>query len=105
MRITILQNRNAIDVLHDEVREPLFGGAHVEQPSNVWMVERSQDLAFRAESSDQVFRVQAATHDLHGDLLLEPRRLAFGEVDLPHTATAEHTHNTVRADLRRVLIS
>jgi hypothetical protein len=49
--VTPAVNRLAIDQLHDKVRQPLFGTAAVEEPRNIGMIERCQDLALAAKRS------------------------------------------------------
>ena len=48
--ITIARDRLAIDVLHHEIRIPVFGIAAVEQPRDVGMIEVRQDLTFATEA-------------------------------------------------------
>jgi hypothetical protein len=40
------------DVLHYEIRQSVSGGTTVEKARDVWMVERSKDLAFVAKVAD-----------------------------------------------------
>ena len=60
----------ALDVVHDEVGQPLLGGPAVEQPCDVRMVEGGQDLTLVAEAPHDVVRVPPELDDLERDLFL-----------------------------------
>jgi hypothetical protein len=96
-------------MLHDEVREAVVGGAAVEQPRDVWMLQPRQDLALAAEVPDDLRAVQAADH-LDGHALLVLVVGAGGEVHRAHPTVAERAQQAVGPDpplrssvLRRLL--
>ena len=50
--VAVAVERLALDVLHDEVGQPVVGGAAVEQPGDVGMLEAGQDLPLAAKVTD-----------------------------------------------------
>ena len=94
----VLQDVDAVDVLHDEVREPVVRRADVEQARDVRVVERRQDPALGAEAAQHVFGVEPASHELDRDVSAEVGGLVRGQVDATHPAAPEEPLDTVRAD-------
>ena len=97
-RIAIDVDRLAVDVLHDDVRRAVRGRAAVEQPRDVRMVERREDLALELQPALDVARQQPAPHQLDRDLLLELLVGALREEHLAHAAAAEAAHDAIRTD-------
>ena len=97
-RIAIDVDRLAVDILHDDVRRAVGGRAAVEQPRDVRMIERRQDLAFELQPALHLARQQPAPHQLDRDLLLELLVGALGEEHLAHAAAAEAAHDAIGAD-------
>ena len=56
-------------------------GAAVDQPRDVGMVQRRQDLALVAEALEQERVGEAAADDLDGDALPELAVVTLGEID------------------------
>ena len=70
---------------------------------NVGVIQDGERLPFGLEASDNLLRVHAELDNFQGDAALD-RFALLGKVDDRHTALAEHVQNTVRPDLRRVLV-
>ena len=89
MLVRVAIDRNARDVLHDEVRQALRRGAAVEEARDVWMVQGREDLAFVAKAPDHELGVHAAANHLERDVVLELVVGAAGEIDRAHAAAPE----------------
>jgi hypothetical protein len=57
--VAVAVDRDTLDVLHHEVRQAVVGGAAVEQPRDVRVVDGGQDLALGAEATDDVLGVSS----------------------------------------------
>ena len=66
-RVAVVVDRNALDVLHDEVGPPLLGLARVVHPGNARMVHQGQGLPLEFEPGHDRARVHARLDDLQGD--------------------------------------
>jgi len=62
--VTILQDADAADVLHDEVRPAGFRRAGVEHLGDVGMIHHRQGLSLGLEAGDHLLRVHAQLDDL-----------------------------------------
>jgi len=87
-----------LDVLHHHVRHSLVGGAAVDQPRDVGMVERGENPPLFRESCLETRIEQGSGHDLDGDVLLEGPVRARREVDDAHAAAADLSQRAVLAD-------
>ena len=93
-----IDNRRAVNVLHDKIGRAGFGAAAVQQSRDVRVVEIGENLAFLDETLDLFgCRTQPVNH-LDGYLLLELVVRSFGEVDLAHTALADDFQQAIRTD-------
>lgn len=90
--------RHAVDVLHDEVGEPLVGHAAVEQRADVRVVQPGEDLALAAEAAQHAVGRRAPADQLDGDALLELVVVADGLVDHAHPALPDLPQQPVGAD-------
>src|SRR5262249_34619667 len=93
-----LRDRDAVDVLHHEVRHTAFGGAAVEEARDVRVPKRGEDLPFVAEAAEHVLAEDALPHELERGLHPELRIRAADEEDRPHAAVADLAHELPRAD-------
>ncbi|MCG3159888.1 MAG: hypothetical protein JMDDDDMK_00913 [Acidobacteria bacterium] len=93
----ILRNRLALDELHHEVRQPVFGLAAVNQPRDVRMFEPGQDAPFARETVADENGVHSAFDDLDGDLLLELLVGPGGFVNRAHPAATDQPGHAVSA--------
>ena len=91
-------DRYPVDVLHDDVGQPVRSRAAVEQPCNVRMIERCENLPFdlRPLVDGGVDEMVADQLDCHA--LLELIVRALGEIDDGHAAGADTAHETILAD-------
>ena len=99
MAIAVLGQRLPLDVLHDEVRTPVRRRAAVEQPRDVRMIERRDDLSLGPEAPDEILAVHAALHQLQRDPLAVRVVGAHGQKDRAHAAASDLLQDLVRADL------
>ena len=96
--VAVAVDRLAVDVLHDEVRLAVVGHAAVEQPRDVRMIERREDLSLGAEAVASMSASEPAAQQLERDLLLELSVGALGEEDAPMPAAAELADDAIGAD-------
>ena len=89
--------RDAVDVLHHEVRLTVLGRAAIEHPHDARVIERRQDLALVAKSRDRLRRAEAVVQDLDRDATLVLRVIPFSEVDGTHPTLAEELDEPVGA--------
>src|SRR5688572_27560550 len=68
--VAILVDRQALDVLHDEIRQAVLSGVAIEQACDVRMIETGEDLPLVAETAQHGFRIHAALDELDRGLLL-----------------------------------
>ena len=76
--------RLALHVLHGEVGTALGGGAPVEEPGDVGVLEAGQDLALASEALEHLVGVDAAAQQLERGALLERAVGPVGQVHHPH---------------------
>src|SRR5262245_58479130 len=69
--VRILPDGLAFDVLHDEVRQPIFGGSAVQEPGNIGMIKVSENLALVPEPPNYEIIVHPATNKLDRHPFLE----------------------------------
>src|SRR5207248_3651126 len=98
VRIAILIDRHAFDVLHDKIRQSIFGHAAVEQARDVRVIEAGQDLSFVAEMAQHRIGVHAPLDQLDRDTLLILLIRALGQINRAHPATAEFAQDAVWPD-------
>jgi hypothetical protein len=91
-------DRLAVDVLHDQIRQPFVGAAAVHQPGDVGMVKRGEDLPLRAEAREDVVGVHPALDELDRHRLGEAALSSLGPVDRAHPSPVELLHHPKRAD-------
>jgi hypothetical protein len=97
--VTPAVNRLAIDQLHDKVRQPLFGTAAVEEPRNIGMIERCQDLALAAKPLQDFTAVLFGVNDFDGHLLAICAIGALRQVDGAHASAPDLPDQFVPAQL------
>ena len=82
-------DRLAGDVLHCEVGPAVAGGAAVEEPRDVGVLEPREDLPLAQEALEDLAAGAAAADQFQGDLLLELPVGALREEDATHAAAPE----------------
>src|SRR4029079_18429781 len=96
-RVGIVIERLAFDKFHNEVGQAVFGCAAVEQPGNVWVIECSQDLAFRAKAPENEICIHAALNELDRHAHLELAIDAYSFINSAHAASSHLASNLIRS--------
>lgn len=91
-------DRESIDVLHDDVRAAVVGGAAIEEAGNIGVIEGGDNLPFAAEALEDAVRLHAAVDDFDGDLFVVGFVGAVGEINGTHATAAEGLVDGVGAD-------
>ena len=94
---TVAGDRNALDMLHDQIRLAARRGAAIEQTRDVRMLQIGQNLPL-AGKMDKSFTVGDATDQLDGDALIEVPVVALGQVDGSHAANANLMQQSPRTE-------
>ena len=87
-----------VDVLHHQIRPPVFAGAGVEEAGDGGVIEAFEDLALAFEAAQQDLRVEAAPQDLDRHPSAVRVVAVRRQVDLAHAALAEIVEDLVGAD-------
>src|SRR6266849_1756173 len=96
--IAVLEERLALDILHHEVGKTVFGGAAVEKPCDVGVVQGGQNLPLILESAKNALAVHPPLDELDGDSLAVLLVGAVGFVHGPHPAVANLANKLVGAN-------
>ena len=100
--VAVLRDRDALHVLHHEVRTALQRGPGIVNLGDHRVVHQRQRLAFDLEAGDRLFRVHPLLDDLQG--YPPTHRLAlFGEPDFAHPSLAQFAYEPIGADRGRGL--
>jgi hypothetical protein len=94
--VAVLDERNALDQLHDEERPPRLRRSRIQHPSDVGMVHHRQSLPLLLEARDDLHGVHAQLDDLQRDLALDGP-LLLGHEDGAEPALADGLQNLVGA--------
>ena len=95
--VAVVDDRDALDQLHDEVGPAAFRRAGVEDAGDVGVVHQRQRLPLRLEAGDDVARVHARLDDLQGHLAANGV-LLLGDEDQAHPSLADLLHQLIGAD-------
>src|SRR5204863_8367181 len=90
-------HRGADNVVHEEVGQTIVRYACIEQPRDIWVIEPSQDLAFRSEAAQDLSRVGASIQYLDRNLFLKLTISALCQENGSHPAMAKFTDDEIRA--------
>src|SRR5689334_10890104 len=96
--LSVIEQRLAFDILHDEVGQPVVGRSAVQHPGDVRMIEAAENTTLAAESFDHLVRIHAAFDEFQRDRLLVYIIFSNGQVDRTHTTASEHLGDAVRTD-------
>ena len=96
MRVAVRVQRDAVDVLHHQIRHAFGRRAAVNQLRDTRMVERREDLPLGAKAPQAVL-AQHAAHDLDRHALMKVV-VSFGEVHRAHAAVPDFRHDAVPAN-------
>ena len=100
VQIAIVIDRQALDVLHHQVRSIVFRRAAIEQTRDVGMIKGRENLPLVAKAAHDKIRVHAAANQLDGDLLSILIIIAFAEINRAHAAASEFANDFVGAYAR-----
>ena len=95
--VAVAIDGHALHVLHDEVGQPLLGGAAVQEPGDVGVLQPGEDLPFAPEEAEDLLAVRAADH-LQRDPLLELLVGPRGEPHRSHPPAPQLADQLVRTD-------
>src|SRR5262245_43301570 len=87
--LDVLVDTNAVDTLHDEIRQAFFSGPTIEESGNPRVFELGEDLAFTPKAADKILVAQRCRDDLDRYLLVELIVSAGAKVHGPHPAPAQ----------------
>jgi hypothetical protein len=97
--IAIVVDGQAVDVLHDEVGQPVFGSAAIEEVGDMGMVEGGEDLSLASEALQVRLGGAGRAYNFDGDILqvvvVNANRLEDGA----HSSFANLRDHLVSADL------
>jgi len=93
----VLRDRNAVDIIHHQVRRTVGGNAAVDQTSDIRMLQPRQNLPLLAKALHQArSRIRQL---LDRDALFELTVVALGQPDLAHAAAADLAKRAPLAEL------
>jgi len=97
--VAVSSQRDAVDVLHDEVRPAVIGHARFVDLRDVPVVHQAESLALGIEPGDYGLGVETRPHELDRHLACNWLVL-FGQIHDPHSALAKGPLDRVVIDLR-----
>ena len=81
--------RNAVDILHRQIRFAVFSHAAIEQPRYEWVYQPCEDLPLLQETITEKLGRQRQVDQLDRHLLLELAIFAVRQIDAAHTAATQ----------------
>src|SRR5215472_11069261 len=97
-RITVLVNRLALDVFHNEVGQAVISCSTVQQTGNVRMIKHRQYLSFTLEPLNDVVRIQFTPDDFDSNQLVKRLVGASRQIDIAHASAANLPQDAVDSD-------
>src|SRR5262249_28362853 len=97
MFVAVLGDREARDVLHDEVRPPFRGGTTIEDPGDRWMPHERKGLSLCFKPSDDLLRVHPRLDEFESHLSVDRLEL-LGSPHLAHSTLTNEREKPVRPD-------
>src|SRR5262245_8692076 len=88
--VGVFRNPGALNVLHHEVRSSILGGAAIEQPCDVRMLQSSKDLTFSLEAAMDEVRIKTRMHQFNCNVRLILLVVPRSQINGPHRSE-EHT--------------
>ena len=95
MRIAVLVNRSAFNQLHHQVRNALVGRPSIEQPRNIRMIERCENLPLMPEPFQNRRRIVPTPHQLDRYFLFVLPIGTARTVHLTHSSVTDLFQNVV----------
>ena len=96
--LAVLVDGHALDEIHHQVRLAAVGGAGVDQPGDVGVIEAGEDLPLTGEAGVQDVAIEGRAQHLDGDRLAVLIVDADPEVDRAHAAAPDFADDFVGAD-------
>jgi hypothetical protein len=87
--VAILGDRNALNMLHDEVRPSARGQTRIVDARYMGMLHEGQSLLFGLEASQHALRIHTRLDHFERDLPFD-RALLLGQIDNSHASLAEY---------------
>jgi hypothetical protein len=91
-------DRLTLDVFHREVGQPVVRRPAIQQPGDVGVIERRQNLSLGPEPLQHLVGVHAPLDELDGHPLRKRPVNPLGEIHRPHAAAAERAEQPIGAD-------
>src|SRR5687767_8182267 len=98
MLVAVAVDRLPLDILHREPGHALRGNAAIEEPRDMWVLERCDDLPLLEEPLEQVVRTDSTTRELERCALPELPVVALSEVHRAHPAASDLANDPVWAN-------
>src|SRR5438128_1077485 len=95
--ITEVGDAIARDIFHYDKRQTISSTA-IEQPGNVRMVERRQDITLHHKPAHDALSIHAPSNNLERNFLL--KAFARGQVNGAHAAATDFLHDSIGANDR-----
>ena len=97
--VAVIRNAGTVDVLHDEVRAAIGGGAGVEDFGDARVVHAGEGLALDFESFEDFGAMEVVFDDFDGDEAVEGALLP-GQINEAHAALTKEPNRAVGAEIQ-----
>jgi hypothetical protein len=98
VRVAEYVDRKAFDIIHDEVRKAVFGGAAIQECGYIRVVEVGQNLPLMAEAAENGVSIHSALDELDRNLLLILSVCSDRQVDGSHATVPDLSQDLIRPD-------
>src|ERR1035438_8304147 len=98
MGVTICADGRAFDIIHDQIRHPIFGRASVEQLYDIGMVKGSERLALVPKTPEQVGVSQTGRNNFDRNLFSVLIIGTSGQIDGSHATLPDTANDLVGTD-------
>jgi hypothetical protein len=95
MLLAILVDRKPFDVLHHEIRQPVLGGAPVEQTGNIGVIEAGKYLPLITEVMKHRIGIHTALDQLNSDPFFVLMVCPLSQIHPAHSASADSSQDFV----------
>ena len=95
MRSAIVIDRLPFDILHHQERASIIGGAAIDEPGDIGVLEMGQYLPLGAEAAKSIVGIHSALDDFDGHLFAK-RVVALREVNRADAAPADFLYYVIR---------
>src|SRR5687768_16347322 len=98
MLVAVAVDRLPFDILHREPGHALRGNAAIEEPRDIGVLERGDDLQLLEEPPEQIVRTDSTTRELERCALPELSVVALREVHRAHPTAPDLANDPVWAN-------